>query len=93
MNIRNTVRTLAVAALLAVTVVTVSAGQADAKPIREKQVYGPIDLGNYGGMCAIQGFAVHQPEDWVFYKAGQNIVVGGVTYQCLTNGRWFNLGK
>jgi hypothetical protein len=90
MNIRNTVRTLAVAALLATTIVSVSAGQADAKPIGDKQKHGPVKIDDNDPykLCAIQGYAVNQPQyDWVFYSSGDIVNLGGTIYSC-ASGKW-----
>lgn len=87
MNIRNTVRSLAVAALLAVTVVSLSAGQADARP---RKPQGPITLEDVNSQqCAIQGVAVGQPQyDWVFYLAGDYVSFNGLNYVCSGFGTW-----
>jgi len=76
MNIRNLVRTLAVATLLAVTVVSVSAQQADAKPISDKQTEGPVVIGGRNTTCAAEGHLVGDSQhDVVFYSAGARISV------------------
>jgi hypothetical protein len=86
MNLRTIVRTLTAAALLAVTVVSVSAQQADAKPRGPRQTSGTIDRDT---TCAFPGFAVSQPQhDWVFYAWGEEIVVGGNRYHCSSTGEW-----
>jgi hypothetical protein len=79
MNLRNTVRTLAVAALLAMTVVSVSAHQADARPKR------PVDN---GVRCAVPGHLVGASEDWVLYLPGQEIEINGKRYECFNDGTW-----
>ncbi len=88
MNICTVARTLAVAALLAMTVVSVSAQQADAKPIREKQTHGPkvIDTLGRNITCGVEGSVVGQPQyDWVFYSFGDKILMH------TTNGELMNV--
>jgi hypothetical protein len=79
MNLRTTARTLAVAALLAMTVASVSAPQTDARPKRP---------GDNGVLCAVPGHLVGATEDWVFYLPGQEIEINGKRYECYADGSW-----
>ena len=81
MNIRNAIRTLTAAALLALTVVTVSVQHADAKPRRFPTVAEEA--------CAIPGRAVGASEDWVFYRQYDVIRVNGQGYFCDHIGNHF----
>jgi hypothetical protein len=76
MNIHTRIRTLAAAALLALTVVSMSAGQADAKPRR------PADN---GVRCAS-----YDPTtgEWDFLLPGETITIGSITLRCGADGKW-----
>ncbi len=83
MNIRTSIRTLAAAALLALTVASVSAGPAHA----EKK--GPADN---GVRCDIAGSLVGSDNDMEFYLPGDSLVVdvgtGPKAYVCGNDGHW-----
>ncbi len=76
MNIRTAIRTLATAALLAVAVVSVSAGPAHARP----------KVDDLNTPCAIPGSAVGSSNDWEYYSPGDEFVFGGTLYYCGTYG-------
>lgn len=80
MNIYPALRTIAAAAVLAVTVVGVSAQHADARPRRQPTVAEEA--------CAIPGSAVHSSNDWDFYARGDVILVRGRLYICGAGGQW-----
>ena len=84
MNIRNVVRTLAVAALLAMTVVSVSAGQADARD-------------NVDGDNGIRCYYLNTDGSYDFYLPGETITVGANgqirQYRCGEGGQWIRIAR
>jgi hypothetical protein len=85
------IRTLGVAALLALTVASMSAEHAHARPKR------PADSGI---RCAVHGYAVNSPNDLEFYLPGDVIFVLGVggdwklhRLVCGADGRWTDTGS
>ncbi len=89
MTIRTRIRTLAAAALLALAVVSVSAGRVHAKPKHP---------GN-GVHCAAAGPTVGEDdEDWVFFLPGDEIVAYDSadhphTLRCGADGKWHEVRR
>ncbi len=92
MNIRTRIRTLATAAVLALTVVSVSAGHVHAKPRNPND--GPRCAMSYRGPGYVNMNINAVGEDWTFYLPGEREEVLAddsthiYTLECGRNGNW-----